>query len=99
MKEYLNGKKDGIGKEYDINGKIIFVGEYKNGEKNGNGKEYLNYQLIYEGEYKDGKRWNRKEEQIDAEYKIWKEEKEEYMIFYQENFNHSSKEGNKNEKT
>ena len=46
--EYKNGKKNGIGKEYD-NGNIVFEGEYKNGKKNGKGIEYHYYygQLEY----------------------------------------------------
>ena len=31
--EYLNGLKNGKGKEYDWNGKIKFEGEYLNGLK------------------------------------------------------------------
>ena len=49
--EYKNGKRNGIGKEY--NGfHLIFEGEYLNGKRNGKGKEY-NYKgnLIFEGEY------------------------------------------------
>ena len=46
--EFLNGKRNGEGKEYNFNGDIIFEGEYINGLRNGNGKEY-------EGEYKDEK--------------------------------------------
>ena len=38
--EYLNGKRNGKGKEYDKFGKLIFEGEYINGERNGKGKEY-----------------------------------------------------------
>ena len=30
--EYLNGKRNGKGKEYDEKGNIIFEGEYLNGE-------------------------------------------------------------------
>ena len=37
--EYLNGKRNGNGKEYYDNEKIKFEGEYKNGLK-WNGKEY-----------------------------------------------------------
>ena len=29
----MNGEKNGKGKEYDYNGKIIFEGEYLNGKK------------------------------------------------------------------
>ena len=31
--EYLNGTRNGKGKEYDYNGKLIFEGEYLNGWK------------------------------------------------------------------
>ena len=31
--EYLNGERNGKGKEYDWTGKLIFEGEYLNGEK------------------------------------------------------------------
>jgi antitoxin component YwqK of YwqJK toxin-antitoxin module len=36
--EYLNGKRNGIGKEFYNNGKIKFEGEYLNGKRNGKGK-------------------------------------------------------------
>ena len=37
--EYLNGERNGKGKEYDYdNGKLEFEGEYLNGERNGKGK-------------------------------------------------------------
>ena len=39
--EYLNGKRNGKGKEYDYYGNLIFEGEYLNGKRwNGKGKEY-----------------------------------------------------------
>ena len=52
---------NGLIKEYDYNGELIFEGEYLNGERNGKGKEY-NYdgKLIFEGEYLNGVRWNGK---------------------------------------
>jgi len=31
--EYLNGKRNGKGKEYDIEDNLIFEGEYLNGER------------------------------------------------------------------
>ena len=38
--EYLNGERNGNGKEYYDN-KLVFEGEYLNGERwNGKGKEY-----------------------------------------------------------
>ena len=44
--EYLNGEKNGRGKEYYIRSSdeeiMIFDGEYKNGKKNGNVKEIDN---------------------------------------------------------
>ena len=48
--EYLNGKRNGKGKEY-INGKLEFEGEYLNGKRNGKGKEYINGKLVFEGEF------------------------------------------------
>ena len=59
--EYLNGKTNGKGKEYNYFENLIFEGEYLNGERNGKGKEY-NYDgsLIFEGEYLNGKKWNGK---------------------------------------
>ena len=38
--EYLNGKRNGKGKEYYYNGTILFEGEFLNGKRNGKGKEY-----------------------------------------------------------
>ena len=39
--EYLNGKRNGKGKEYEnLNGVLIYEGEYLNGERHGKGKEY-----------------------------------------------------------
>ena len=65
--EYLNGEKNGKGKEYyykrdllvgilgyNLNDreKVKFEGQYKNGERNGKGKEYSrDGYLIFEGEY------------------------------------------------
>ena len=44
--EYLNGKRNGKGKEYYYDGQLKFEGEYLNGEKwNGNG--YNNNNIIY----------------------------------------------------
>ena len=46
--EYLNGERNGKGKEYNYNGEIIFVGEYLNGKRwNGNGYD-TNGNIIYE---------------------------------------------------
>ena len=54
---YLNGKRNGSGKEYNEDGKLIFKGEYLKGKRNGKGKEYYNDgQLKFEGEYLNGLR-------------------------------------------
>ena len=54
--EYLNGKRNGRGKEYEY-GELIFEGEYLNGKRwNGKSKEYEYDELIFEGEYLNGKR-------------------------------------------
>ena len=58
--EYLNGEKNGKGKEYEDN-HLIFEGDYLKGKRNGKGKEYYyNKKIMFNGEYKDGKQWNGK---------------------------------------
>ena len=59
--QYLNGKRNGKGKEKIVNS-ITYKGEYLNGKKNGKGKEYFNdsKKIIFEGEYLNGKRWKEK---------------------------------------
>ena len=53
--EYLNGERNGKGKEYE-NGKLKFEGEYLNGKRNGKGKEYdYDGKLKFEGKYVLGK--------------------------------------------
>jgi len=57
--EYLKGKRNGKGREFNKNGKIIYEGEYLNGKRNGNGKEFDDYgDIFFEGEYLQGKKWN-----------------------------------------
>ena len=59
--EFLNGERNGKGKEYYYNGNIIFEGEYLNGKRNGKGKEYYYNGIIkFEGEYLNGERLNGK---------------------------------------
>ena len=62
--EYINGVRNGKGKEYDYNNNnVIFEGEYINGKRNGFGKEYNEQgELIFQGDYKEGKKWNGKGE-------------------------------------
>ena len=53
--DYLNG----IGKEYNDKGKVLYEGEYLNGKKNGKGKIYYSDgKLLYEGEFLNDKKWN-----------------------------------------
>ena len=55
--EYLNGIRNGKGKEYFwYYGGLKFDGEYLNGVRSGKGKEYLFDNIIFEGEYLYGKR-------------------------------------------
>ena len=55
----MKGKKNGKGKDYDLDGKLIFEGEYLNGKKNGKGQEYdLDGIILFRGEYINGKKWN-----------------------------------------
>ena len=58
--EYLNGQKNGKGKEYNYDGELIFEGEYLNGKKwNGKGKEFNRFHgLVYDGEYVNGEKLN-----------------------------------------
>ena len=56
--EYLNG----IGKEYNDDGKVLYEGEYLNGKRNGKGKiYYTDGKLLFEGEFLNNKKWNIKE--------------------------------------
>ncbi len=48
-------KKNGKGKEYDVNGKLKFEGDYLYDYKI-KGKYYINGILEFEGEYLNGKR-------------------------------------------
>ena len=55
--EFLNGERNGKGKEYFNGNKIKFEGEYLNGKRNGKGKDYyFEGNLKFEGEYLNGKR-------------------------------------------
>ena len=59
--KYLNGKRNGKGKEYDLSGKLKFEGKYLNGERNGKGKEYYDNGILkFEGEFFKDKIYNGK---------------------------------------
>ena len=56
--QYLNGKRNGEGNEYNEEGQLIFKGEYLNGKKwKGIAKEYdeVTGKLILERKYLNGK--------------------------------------------
>ena len=57
--EYLNGKKNGNGKQYNRDGSLEFEGTYLYDYKK-RGKHYMNGKLDYEGEYLFDKKWNGK---------------------------------------
>ena len=49
--------RNGRGKEYDGNKRVLYDGEWKNGKRSGQGKEYGAYgRLLYDGEWKNGVR-------------------------------------------
>ena len=58
----MNGKRIGKGKEYGLEGNLLFEGEYLNGKRNGKGKEYYydGHKILFEREYKNELRWNGK---------------------------------------
>ena len=60
--EYLNGKRNGKGKEFDPrNARLIYNGEYLNGKRNGKGTEYDGVLTVkFEGEFLNGERLNEK---------------------------------------
>ena len=49
--EYLNGKRNGKGKEYSKYGYMEFEGEFKDGKRNGQGKNIL-FKLLVKGKLK-----------------------------------------------
>ena len=55
--------ENGMEKEYNSYGNIIYEGEYINGEINGKGKEYDdNGTLQFEGEYLNGEKYGKGKE-------------------------------------
>ena len=58
--EYLNGKRNGKGKEFKRD-KLIFEGEYLDGKRNGKGKDYYYNNVIkFTGDYINGDEWEGK---------------------------------------
>ena len=61
--EFLNGKRNGYGKEYDTIKQLIFEGIFLNGKQwNGKGVEFHCGRVIYEGEFLHGERNGKGEE-------------------------------------
>ena len=59
--EYLNGEKNGKGKEFFYNGNLLFEGNYLHNKRHGKGQEYnKNGELIFEGEYLYNNKYNGK---------------------------------------
>ena len=88
--EYLNGERNGKGKEFDEYGNLIFEGHYLYGKRNGEGKQYGNDDILgFEGEFKNDKPWNGKllnaDEWIKKEVKngkIYKYDNGELKLYY-----------------
>ena len=99
--DYLNGKRNGKGKEFNVDNNLIYEGEYLNGKKNGKGKEYnLFHELIFDGEYFSGKKWTGKIFFGNKKYEI-KDGKgfiKEYINFENIIFEGEIREGEKNGK-
>ena len=56
--DYLNGERNGKGKEYKF-GDLIYEGEYLNDKRHGKGKEFFSKgEIKAAGEYFYGKKWN-----------------------------------------
>ena len=62
--DYLNGEKNGKGKEYDAYDRLIFEGDYLNGVRNGKGKVYYCVRLLFEGECLNGRKKVEKEKNM-----------------------------------
>ena len=59
--DYLNGKRNGKGKEYNEFGDLIYEGEYLNGKRSGKGKEYYpNGNIKFKGIYLNNNQWSGK---------------------------------------
>ena len=48
------GSMNGLGKEYDSDGELVYEGEYLDDERNGYGKKYLDGELYKEGDFVNG---------------------------------------------
>ena len=55
--EYVNGERNGKGKEYKFTS-LIFEGYYINGKRNGKGKNFRYSKVRFEGNFKNGMKWD-----------------------------------------
>ena len=105
--EIRNG--EGLIKEYNNKGKLIFEGEYKNGEISGKAKEYNNMgNLVYEGGYLKGKRNGKGKEYHYKRYylgffhcvccRIYDEEKEKKFYYIDSIYEEEYLNGKRNDK-
>ena len=58
--EYLGGQKNGKGKEYNYEVKLIFEGEYYKDKRKSGKKYYYKGKIKFEVEYLFDKKWNGK---------------------------------------
>ena len=73
--------KNGVGKEYYLNGELKYEGEYLNDKRDGKGKEYTEEgELIFQGNYKEGQHWNGIKK-IFEEYEDEDEQKVKYVKY------------------
>ena len=63
---YLNGEKNGNGKEYNNKGELIYEGNYLENKKNGEGKVYKEGKLVFKGEYLNGQKNGKGKEYYDG---------------------------------
>ena len=65
--EFVEGIKNGKGKQYNFMKKLEFDGEFLNGKRNGKGKEYDCFgKIVYEGEFLNGERHGKGKEYDDS---------------------------------
>ncbi len=51
--QWKEGERTGVGKMYNVKGKLIYEGDYENGKKQGKGEMYLDNGDFYKGDFKN----------------------------------------------
>ena len=81
--------RNGRGKEYDGNKRVLYDGEWLNGQRSGKGVEYVNGKKVYDGEWKNGMRNGEGTEFVGnaASTGVWKDGKKDgtFSSAYKEN--------------